>query len=366
MKKLIVIIGVALLAFSCTTKSYKIDGSIESATDQMVYLKTMKGNELVVDDSTMMESGKFVFKGSVSVPDLHAIDFGLKGDRIIFFLENSEILITGNAENIMASDVSGSKTHDLLLEFNLLQEELAKPLMEIQYAFQNASMDGSLTPEMEEQLRNEFMAENDKLTVSVVDFVKENGNSVVSPYITLTQLANQISFEELESIVNGFSSSIAESPFVIALNEKLELEKKTATGQDFMDFSHPDKDGNMVAFSSVTGENYVLLDFWAGWCAPCRKENPNLVRLYTAYSAKGFDIFGVSLDRDRNEWLDAIEKDGLTWTNVSDITGWENPIAKIYGVQSIPTNLLISPEGKIIAKNLRGEELAEKLAELLD
>jgi len=365
MKKLIGIIAVSLFAFSCSTSSYKIDGSIENATDQMVYLKTMKDTELITADSTMMEAGKFVFEGSVEVPDLYAIDFEQNDDRIILFVENSEILITGNADNVMASDISGSETHDLLLEFNMLQEELAKPLMDIQYKFQTAAMDGSLTPEMEEQLRNEYMDENEKLTDSVVGFVKQNVNSVVSAYITLTQLANQISFEDLESIVNGFTSDIAKSPFVIALKEKLDLEKQTAIGQDFIDFSHPDKDGNMITFSSVTGENYVLLDFWAGWCAPCRKENPNLVRLYNEYNTKGFDIFGVSLDRNRKEWLDAIEADGLVWTNVSDVTGWENSIAKMYGVQSIPASLLISPEGKIIAKNLRGEELEQKLAELL-
>lgn len=366
MKKLILIMGIALLAFSCTTKSYKIDGIIENATDQMVYLKTMVDRDLIIKDSTMMESGKFAFKGSVEVPDLFAIDFKLKGDRIILFVENSEILITGNAENIVASEIKGSKAQDLLLEFNALQEELAKPLMDIQYKFQSAAMDGSLTPEMEEQLRNEYMTESETLADSAVKFVKENPNSVVSAYITLTQLANQISFEELQGIVNGFSKEISESPFVIALNEKLELELKTAEGQAFMDFSHPDKDGNTVSFSSVTGKNYVLLDFWAGWCGPCRKENPNLVKLYNEYNAKGFDIFGVSLDRDRKEWLDAIEADGLTWNHVSDISGWENSIAKMYGVQSIPANFLISPEGKIIAKNLRGEELAQKLAELLN
>ncbi len=365
MKKLIVIFSVALLAFSCTTTGYKIEGKIEDATNQMVYLKALEGNDLVTKDSTMMESGKFTFKGNVEVPNLYAIEFAIHGERIIFFLENSNVKVQGHADNIMASDILGSKEHDLLMQFNTLQEELAQPLMAIQIEFQTALQEGIMTPELEEELRNNFMIESERLIDASVVFVKENPNSVVSAYITLTQLANQIDFEELESIVSGFES-IAKSPFVVSLNEKVALDKKTAIGQEYMDFSHPDKDGNMIALSSVIGKNYVLLDFWAAWCTPCRQENPNLVNLYKTYSKKGFDIFGVSLDRSRDEWLTAIEKDGLTWIHVSDIQGWDNAIAKLYGVQSIPTNLLISPEGIIIAKNLRGDALKEKLAELLD
>ncbi len=366
MRKLLVIFSVALMLLSCSTSEYKIKGSIDGATDQMVVLKTMKDNELISVDSTMMTNGKFQFTGTVEVPDIYAIDFKFPEDRLILFLENSNITITGNVDNIMSSDIQGSATQDLLLEFNQMQEELAGPMMQIQQKFQAAAMDGSLTPELEEQLREEFMAENDKMMEAVKKFALENSNSVLSAYITLTQLANQLSFEDLESIVSKFPKDIQASPFVIALNEKLDTDKLTAVGQPFMDFTHPDPDGNMVTFSSVTGENYVLIDFWAGWCTPCRRENPNLVKLYNQYKDKGFDIFGVSLDRRRQEWLDAIEDDGLEWHQVSDVTGWENPIAKMYGVQSIPASLLIGPDGKIVAKNLRGDELAKKLAELLD
>jgi peroxiredoxin len=238
--------------------------------------------------------------------------------------------------------------------------------MDVQFRYQQAAMDGSLTPQLEEELRTEFMAENDKMVASIKDFAMQNTNSVVSAYIALSQLASFITTEELETLVTGFPEEIQASPFVKALSEKLEMDKLTAIGQPFIDFTHPDPDGNMVTFSSITGENYILLDFWAGWCAPCRRENPNLVRLYNEYKDKGFDIFGVSLDRSREEWLGAISADGLEWHQVSDISGWENSVAKMYGVQSIPASLLISPEGKIIAKNLRGEELENKLKEILN
>jgi peroxiredoxin len=253
-----------------------------------------------------------------------------------------------------------------LVEFNNLQEKLSEGIMDVQFRYQTAAMDGSLTPEIEEALRNEYMAENDKMIDSIKAFTLENSNSVVSAYITLSQLASFLTTEELETIVAGFSEEIQLSPFVIALNEKLEMDKRTAIGQQFIDFTHPDQDGNMITFSTITGKNYILLDFWAGWCTPCRRENPNLVKLYDQFNEKGFDIFGVSLDRDKQEWLDAIDNDDLKWHQVSDVTGWDNPVAKMYGVQSIPANILISPEGIIVGKNLRGAELENKLIEIFN
>ena len=366
MKKLLVIASVALVLASCSSKGYKIEANIEGAPDQMVVLKAMQDNELVALDSTMMTEGMFQFAGSIEVADIYAIDFTQPEDRLILFLENANITITGKVDDLMSSDIKGSKTQDLFMTFNKMQEEMSTPLMEIQQKFQAAAMDGSLTPEMEKELRDQFMAENDKMLVSVKGFVVKNNTSVLAAYITLTQLANQLPIEELETIVSSFPSNIQKSPFVIALNEKLSVDKRTAIGEPFIDFTHPDAEGNLITFSSVTGENYVLIDFWAGWCTPCRQENPNLVNLYKQYKDKGFDIFGVSLDRRKQEWLDAVEQDGLLWSQVSDASGWANPIAKMYGVQSIPSNLLIGPDGKIIAKNLRGEELANKLAELLD
>lgn len=365
MKRILTIVTAAMLLLSCSSDNYNINGDIEGATDQMVYLKTVVDEQLVTVDSTMMEEGAFSFKGETDVPDLYAIDFELQEGRIVMFLDNSNVSITGNVDEIVESTVEGSESHDVFDEFNTFQQEISEPLMNINLEFQSAAMENKLTPELEQELREKFMKENEKVTKAVKEFVKENSQSVVSAYITLTQLANNLTLEELESIVKKFPEEIQSSPYVIALNEKVGIDRKTAVGEQFMDFTQPDPDGNMVTFSDYTGENYVLIDFWAGWCTPCRRENPHLVELYNDFNDKGFDIFGVSLDRTEKEWLEAIEADGLTWTQVSDISGWENEVAKMYGVQSIPANLLISPEGKIVAKNLRSVEIREKLNELL-
>ncbi|MFP4557171.1 MAG: redoxin domain-containing protein [Bacteroidales bacterium] len=366
MKRILTIVTVAIMLLSCSSDNYTINGEIENATDQMVYLKTVVDEQLITIDSTMMEGGVFSFTGEIEVPDLYAVDFELQEGRIVMFLDNSNVKITGNVDEIMASTVEGSDSHNIFDKFNTYQQEISKPLMDINLEFQSAAMEENLTPELEEELREKYMEENKKVIEAVKEFVKENNQSVVAAYITLTQLANNLTVEELEGIVKEFPKSIQNSPYVIALNEKVDVDQKTAVGEKFMDFTQPDPDGNMITFSDYTGENYVLLDFWAGWCTPCRRENPHLVEVYNDFNDKGFDIFGVSLDRTEKEWLEAIEDDKLAWTNVSDIKGWENEIAQMYGIQSIPANILISPEGDIVAKNLRAAELREKLNELLN
>ena len=139
--------------------------------------------------------------------------------------------------------------------------------------------------------------------------------------------------------------------------------KKLAIGEIAPDIRLPNPDGEMVSLSSLRG-NYVLVDFWAKWCRPCRMENPNVVRMYNKFNDRGFEVFGVSLDRNRQDWLQAIEQDGLNWTQVSDLKYWQSDAAKLYNISAIPFALLLDPEGRIIGKNLRGKQLENKLEEI--
>jgi peroxiredoxin len=150
------------------------------------------------------------------------------------------------------------------------------------------------------------------------------------------------------------------------LEDYLAILKRTSVGQPYVPFSMADSAGVEIALAGLTGTNYLLVDFWASWCSPCREENPNLVALYNEYHEKGFDIFGVSFDSRRERWLQAIADDQLTWTHVSDLKGWENAAGKLYGIRSIPSNVLLDPNGVIIARNLRGEDLRNKLKEIFD
>ena len=170
----------------------------------------------------------------------------------------------------------------------------------------------------------------------------------------------------IEPLFNRLSESAKKSPSGVAFKDRIEIAKKTAVGAMAMDFTQNDTLDKPVSLSDFRGK-YVLLDFWASWCGPCRAENPNVVKNFNKYKDKNFTVLSVSLDRPgkKQSWLDAIHKDGLTWTYVSDLKFWDNAVAKLYGIGAIPQNLLIDPQGKIIAKNLRGEELNKKLEEVI-
>jgi peroxiredoxin len=173
--------------------------------------------------------------------------------------------------------------------------------------------------------------------------------------------------EKIEPLFNKLPAATQKLPSAVSLKDEMEIAKKTGVGKYAMEFTQNDTLGNPVSLSSFKGK-YVLVDFWASWCGPCRAENPNVVKTYQKFQNKNFTILSVSLDRpgQKERWLKAIHDDGLTWTHVSDLKFWDNAVAKQYGIRAIPQNLLLDPSGKIIAKNLRGEELAEKLGAVLN
>ena len=198
-----------------------------------------------------------------------------------------------------------------------------------------------------------------------MDFVRNNPASWVTP-LYLPQVQNMMETDELDSLVKRLDPKLAVVPAVINLKERLVKLRKVAEGQIAPDFTMNDPDGNPVKLSDVYAKNkYTLIDFWAAWCGPCRQENPNVVAVYNEFSPKGFSVFGVSLDQDQDRWIKAIEDDKLTWAHVSDLKYWQNEAAGLYAVNSIPANFLVDNTGKILARNLRGEDLRKKVAELL-
>jgi len=364
MKKLFYLYLISTFMAACSSEPhYVISGKIEGADSVTFLLQKRSAGQMVNLDSAVAYNGSFRMKGgAVIYPEmvlLVAMDTRM---RTSFYLENTEITITGHLDSLFAAKITGSKSHDEYTGFidsnNLLSEKYTDIYNEYQIAQQNGD-----TAQIS-KLEKDAAAVEKEMTDLQKNFVKNNPSSFVAPSI-LAQLSYEMEGSEIESYINAMDTAVASTETIKSLKERVVKMKTVEIGKKAPDFTLNDPQGNPVSLYSKVGPKLLLVDFWAAWCGPCRRENPNVVKVFKEFNRKGFDVFGVSLDQKKDDWVKAITDDQLTWTHVSDLQYWNNEAARLYAVNSIPANFLLDENGTIIGKNLREEALYNKVKEVL-
>ena len=359
MKKLIFVCCLVAIFVACKDKSkFTVEGKFENqGQEKKVFLYGMASNNMVIlDSTTLSEKGEFKFSRVSPEADFYRINIG-QNEYMIIAKNGDDINLNADLNNKNHDyTISGAEDADKLTEFTKLKNDYAAKIEVIKAEFeQQVASNPTAREEIVKQITPRYMKAIEDLNVAVIKFAMDNTKSLVSFYAI--SLVNPSGNEAaMVSYAEKVDENLKKNSAVKAFVEKVTKLKAVQIGAQAPDFSIAGLDGNTIKLADFKGK-YVLIDFWASWCGPCRNENPNVVKAYNKFKDRNFTILGISLDKDKAAWQQAIKQDGLTWAHASELADFEGSTVRLYQVDAIPSSFLLDPAGKIVARNLRGEEL---------
>ncbi|MFZ4724938.1 MAG: redoxin domain-containing protein [Paludibacter sp.] len=325
---LVILLSMTFAANANVPEKLNLSGTVKNVSSGTIYLQRYENKSFFTIDSTLIINGKFKFSNTIKLPEIYGL----------------------------AIDNTGNPFHSFLifLDKNLISVEL-----DTINEFENTVVTGSV----EQDLFKQFSG---KQKSPISQIIKENPTSLAALYLFYRYYSYRLSSDEIRKNIQLFDPKFKNTAYIKVLSELANNLEKVSVGSKAPDFKAQKRDGNIVKLSDFLGKGYVLVDFWASWCIPCRKESPDLVKLNEKFKDKGLEIIGVSLDNNKKAWLGALEKDKLPWTQLIDLEAWAGNAVKTYGVRLIPYKFLIDKNGIIVAKNLRGEDLDKLVGTFID
>lgn len=351
----ITVVFTLLLSLSAFAQKFSLEGELKNFSEEEIYLIGTIGRTGLFMDTAKVVNGKFKFERELSHPCYAMLKGQTFDNRQEFFIDNSKHSIEGDWSN---PKLTGGETYREFVKYSAMFDYMKKEFAELSKKYQNAK-EGSHEAEEYQQKYMEVYTGSFKKTL---EYAKSNPKSYIA-YHKFTSLDYYVPVAKMLDCYKGFANNIKKLEGAEAYKEMLLQLQKTSAGAKAIDFTLNDTNGESVSLSDYKGK-YVLVDFWASWCGPCRAENPHVLKMYKMFSPKGFDVLSVSLDTNKKAWMKAIEKDALPWTHVSDLKGWKSELLKTYSVSGVPTTLLIDPQGVIIGRNIKGLKLQQKLEEI--